>query len=225
MITHKFTLAGCDTDAITFCKNDGSAFSEIEQNELLNELNSLFPPGILWSKEDYFSKVIIFKAKNYVLYSNGKMKIKGSALKDAKKEIALKDFLGEVIKAIIDDKPHSDLQEIYHTYVREIRDGLKDIKRWCGKKTLTSTIFTSERANETKVLDAIRHTEYVESDKIWTYFKSDDTLGLMENFDGDYHVDKMLEKLYKTSKLFDTVLPNLFINYKLKKNKELLKNL
>jgi len=36
----------------------------------------------------------------------------------------------------------------------------------------------------------------------------------------------MLEKLYKTSEIFDTVLPEgIFINYKLKRNKKALEEL
>lgn len=61
----------------------------------------------------------------------------------------------------------------------------------------------------------------------YTYFKEDKTIGLAETFDGEYNEDIMLEKLYKTSLVFETVLPieQLFLNYKLKRNKEKLEEL
>jgi hypothetical protein len=112
---------------------------------------------------------------------------------------------------------------LYNTYVKEIFN-VYDIKRWVTKKTITDKVLNPKRTNEQKVLDCIQGTEYVEGDKIYTFFKSDESLCLVENFSGDYHVDKLLEKLYKTGLVFVSVLDidNLFINYKLKKNKKLL---
>jgi hypothetical protein len=154
------------------------------------------------------------KAKN-------KLKTKGSALKDAKKEIALKTMQSEMIWSIIKNEPQDNLVNIYHRYVKIIRDGIKkeNIKDWCSKKTLTEKIWSSERTNESKVKDAIQGTEYKESDKIWTYFKTDGSLGLMENYNYDYDHSKMYEKVFKSINIFENVLPeDLFINYKLKKN-------
>ena len=41
-----------------------------------------------------------------------------------------------------------------------------------------------------------------------------------------HNKDKMLEKLFKTSEIFDSVLPEgIFLNYKLKRNKKALEEL
>lgn len=113
------------------------------------------------------------------------------------------------------------ISDIYHKYVKKVRDGISkdEIKSWCSKKTLTEKIWSSERTNESKIKDAIQGTEYKESDKIWTYFKEDGSLGLMENYAYDYDKSKMYEKIFKSINIFENVLPDdLFINYKLKKN-------
>jgi hypothetical protein len=103
---------------------------------------------------------------------------------------------------------------------------IKDIKRWASKKTITDKVLNPQRTNEQKVLDALGDSEFAEGDKIYIYFKEDDSLGLVQNFDGKYNKDKMIEKVFKTSKLFDSVIPEgTFINYKLKKNKNLLDKL
>lgn len=221
---HNFLIANADTDSISFCKSDYSPFSENEQMELINEINNLLPEKIKFSHDGYFNSFIVLKAKNYILYDGEKIKIKGSALKSSKTEIAFKEFLEEIISAIVYDK--NNYIDIYNKYVREIME-IKDIKRWSSKKTITEKTQSSERTNESKVRDALVGSEYVQSDKIWVFFKSDDSLCLSENFNGDYNKEKLLKKLHSTSKIFANVLPtnDLFINYSLKKKKTLLEEL
>jgi hypothetical protein len=72
-------------------------------------------------------------------------------------------------------------------------------------------------------LAAIENTEYKEADKIWVYFAEDNSLKLMEHFNNDYNREKLYEKLYKATDIFSEVLdPKIFVNYKLKKNQNLL---
>jgi hypothetical protein len=174
----------------------------------------------------FFKKVIVLAAKNYVLQtSDGKVKIKGSALKDSKKEKALKTFQQEIIDCLLNDKPVETIVDTYNKYVIEIKHGISHIKDWCSKKTLTEKVFNSSRTNETKVLAAIENTEYKEADKIWVYFAEDNSLKLMEHYNNDYNREKLFEKLYKATDIFSEVLdPKLFVNYKLKKNQNLLAN-
>jgi DNA polymerase elongation subunit (family B) len=212
-----------DTDSIVFCKRDGSPFSEEEREMIMNELNSQFPERIRWEPDGYFSKVIILKAKNYILYDGKKIKIKGSALKSSKLEPALKDLQQEIIEAIIYDK--QDFLSIYHKYIKEAMN-IKDIRRWCGKKTVTDKLETSERANETKVKDALAGTDYREGDKIYTFYLPDGTLKLAEHFDGEYDKLKMCERVFKSIQVFDSVIDiSSMINYKLKKNQKALDEL
>lgn len=225
-----FKLVNYDTDSITFSKADGTVFSQDEQNNLLMELNSLYPDKIKWESDGYFKKVIVLKAKNYVLYdpSNKNPKkhitIKGSALKSSKLELALKEFQRSIINEIINET--NNFRDVYVKYIKEAVS-IQDISRWASKKTITEKVFQSERANEKKILDALKGTEFSEGDKVWVYFKSDETLSLVGNFDGDYHKDKMLEKIYKTAQIFKNILPvdDVFPNLKLKKNKKLLEQI
>jgi DNA polymerase I len=218
-----FTIVNCDTDSISYTAHENFAWSEDVKQNLIKDLNSNYPTTIRFEDDGFYDTFIVFKAKNYVMYdkAKNKLKTKGSALKDAKKEIALKTMQSEMIWSIIKNEPQDNLVNIYHRYVKIIRDGIKkeNIKDWCSKKTLTEKIWSSERTNESKVKDAIQGTEYKESDKIWTYFKTDGSLGLMENYNYDYDHSKMYEKVFKSINIFENVLPeDLFINYKLKKN-------
>ena len=118
------------------------------------------------------------------------------------------------------------MKKIYYKYIREVKYGIKDIKRWCSKKTITDKIFTSERSNETKVKDAIQGSNYREGDKVWTFFKSDGSLCLMENYNGDYDKDSMYKKVFRSAEFFTNVIPaDLFTNYSLKRSKKELEEL
>lgn len=218
---HNFIISNADTDSIMFCKPDKTEFSLEEQENLLKELNSLYPEKIKFEHDGIFETVIILKAKNYILYDGKKLKTKGSALRDQKKPVALRELCDEIIKAMIEDK--ANFSEIYTKYVLEAMN-VTNIKRWSTKKGITDKVLNAKRANEQKVLDAIENSEYVEGDKCFVFFKNDESLCLAENFDGDYHVDRLLEKIYKTTKVFEAVLPidEYFPNYKLKRNKDKL---
>lgn len=246
MNSHNFKLINLDTDAIMFAKQDNSPFTEDERDDLLLELNSLMPNRILWDKDGSFSSVVVLKAKNYVMLENGKKNIKGSSFKSSNKEPALKELMNEIVDELLADANIDKCVEIYHKYIKEAIN-IQDISRWSVKKTVTSKLLTSERTNETKVVDAIGDDRVQEGDKIWVYSAID---GMIESVDKDGNVkydkktgqpkmepnyvlkqskdwdigmpneDKMhyVERVYKTIDILSTVLPiERFKKYHLKK--------
>lgn len=222
-----YTIVNADTDSITYSDPCMSLVNPEVRKNNIEDLNSLYPEKIRFEDDGFFSRVIVFAPKNYVLQKeDGSVKIKGSALKDAKRELALKEFANEVITILLEGYDIEKVKDVYYKYIREVKYGIKDIKRWCSKKTITDKIFTSERSNETKVKDAIKNSNYREGDKVWTFFKSDGSLCLMENYDGDYNRDAMYKKIFNSAEFFTNVLPaDIFINYSLKKSKSFLEKI
>lgn len=226
MNIHDFRIVGGDTDSIMFCKPDMAPFSKDEQAALLLEINSLLPKEIKFANDGIFPKVLYLKAKNYIMIDEkGKRKMKGSSLKSSTMEPALKEMLGEFIDALLNDQQEL-LPAIYDKYIQKALN-ITDIKPWSKKMTLSPVTFKSIRKNETKVIDAIKGSEYGSGDRIFVYSRPDDTLQLSERFDGIYDVDTYLEKVYKTTQRFETIIPvkEMFPNYALKKNKKLLEEL
>jgi len=219
----KFIIVNADTDSISFTKSDQSEFTEEQKDNLLKELNSLYPSTIRFEDDGLYKCVIVFKAKNYVLYDGNKIKTKGSAIKATTKEPALREFINKIITDIIDGR--NDHDSVYKTYVKEAMS-ITDIKRWVSRKTISEKTLNPQRTNEQKIFDIIQNNNISEGDRIYCFFKPDGSLALAENFNGDYDKDKMLEKLFKTSEIFDSVLPQgIFLNYKLKRNKKALEEL
>lgn len=225
-MNHDFLIVNADTDSISFCKNDQTEFSVQEREYLLKEINDLMPDPLVWGDDGIYSRLIVLAAKNYIMRNEkGKITYKGSSLKSASLEPALKDFLKEIIDSMLNDR--NDYVEIYNKHVKMIHN-ITDIKPWCSKRTISNKTMTNDRENEAKVMRALEGTEYTEGDRVYLFFLDNDELCLLEKFDGiNYNKRKLLEKLYKATDRFSTVLdPNMFLNYSLKKkNKKELEEL
>lgn len=221
---YNFIVSIVDTDSATIGKPDSTPFSEEEIERLNKELNSLYGDYIKWDFEASYKKLIAIRTKNYVLLeSNGKLTIKGSALKASTKSPKMKQFIKDIINSILDET--NSYEQIYINYAKEISN-IKDITPWCVRKTITHAVLTSTRKNETSVKIAIEDTEYVEGDRVHMFYKEDGTLCLNERFNGNYSKEKLYQNLYDTMKVFSPVISMEVIkNFKLKKNKKLLASL
>lgn len=225
MYNFQFILS--DTDSVMFCKPDGSEFSQEEIDRLVGEINSRLAEQLNFECKGQYKRVLIAKAKNYALYDptapeNEKLEIKGSGLKATTKEKNLRDIIKFIVESFlyIDDEQEriATILEKYHKTVDEIMN-IQDISGWCSKKTITSKVLNPERSNELNILNAIGNKPVQEGDKIYVFYKNDKELALGENFKGEYSKTKLLEKLYKTVKIFEKVLDiSLFPNYSLKRN-------
>lgn len=220
-----FTVPKGDTDSITMYKG-GAKFEKEEIASLTDEINSIFPEHINFELDAVYDVIVVFKAKNYAYREGSKITTKGSAIKASTKSPALKEYINGVIDDLLYLKPIEEMQKTYNNYVKETLE-IKDIKRWASRKTLSSTMMSSTRTNETKVMDALKGSNYVEGDRFHTYFKANDELSLVENFDGDYNKVRLQVALFNTVSVFDGVLDikTCFPNYGLKKNQKLLTEL
>lgn len=217
-----FVIVGGDTDGLAFKKPNQKPFTPEERAEILKSLNEEMDELIKWEDDGVFKRQIIIKTKNYILQDEkNKVTIKGSALKATNKEPALKEFIDSIVGLLLKDRKDQILF-LYMQYAKEIKD-VKDISRWCVKKTVTKSVLNGTRTNETRVLEALNQDEITEGDKVYLFFEEKKKLTLRENFKGVYERDLLLAKLYNTLKVFKTIIDiEMFPNFKLRKNKGLL---
>jgi DNA polymerase elongation subunit (family B) len=247
---HDFVIVNADTDSISFKKSDESEFSEEEKESLISEINSHLPELVKYEDDGYYETVIVVKAKNYVLKEAGKDKIKykGSSLKDAKKEPILRKFLKEVIEdGLIFQK--KDYKDIYEDYIRKAMN-ITDIEPWCTKKSVTEKLMTSERANETKVIDALKGIDFRVGDKVFLFSDIDGMvqeekkgekvflkngspkmienhiLRVKEHFTGSYDKWHYVGRVYNTIKILENIIDmDKVIKYHLSSKRELAEKL
>lgn len=155
------------------------------------------------------------------------LKIKGSALKASQKSEALKEMTKRFIETMAYTENRDEMLEklkvLYDSYVAEAME-VTEIKRWSARKTLSSTMQESDRTNETRVVEAIKGTDYREGDRFHVFKMPDESLKLAEHFDGTYDKAHLLKNLFDTVKIFNTILPvkEMFPNHSLKKNYKIL---
>lgn len=224
-----FTLVNCDTDSIAYANLDYDGkwipFSEKEREGYLASLNSLYPEKISFEDDGYYETVVVLKAKNYILWDGKSLKVKGSALKATTKEKALRDLISETTQAILDNR-EGEIINLYHRYVKEALD-VKDMSRWASRKSITDAVLNPERTNERKIADALIGGEFQPGDRKYFYFKSDGSLSLLENFNGDYDKHRLIEKIWKTLQIFSNVVLDIptFPKYHLKTKRHLLEQI
>lgn len=220
-----FLVPKGDTDSITIF-NYGEPFNKDQINSLIVEVNSILPEHINFELDAIYDVIVVFKAKNYAYREGEKISTKGSAIKASTKCAALKEYTNLIVNDLLYLKSEEELKNNYNKYVKEAMN-VTDIKRWSSRKTLSSTMMESQRTNETKVLDAIKGSNYVEGDRFFTFYLPDDSLCLAENFNGEYNKTRLLKNIHDTVSIFDTVLnvKELFPNYSLKKNQKMLEAL
>jgi hypothetical protein len=224
---HNFIISGADTDSIKFTKKDGKKFTEEEETALIDNINTFLPDLIRYEPDGIFKRMVYVKAKNYAYTSYKKpknIKISGSGLKATTKEIALKEFNNKIIQSLI-DKNMDLVYNIYMEYVSEIITDKFDISRWCSKKTVTVNVLNPKRTTEQNLLNAIKGKNLNEGDKFLVYFSNDENtpVKMLEDYNNDHDVEKLLQKLYNSMKVFETVIQlGMIPNYNLKKNFKLL---
>lgn len=178
-------------------------------------------------------------------------KLKGSSITDQKKELKMLEMIQKIAQYIF-DKREDELLELYHQYIDEARN-LTNIKEWCQKKSVSKAILNAAtdpaaRTNEKKPWEAIQHKNLQEGDKFWVYPKKGEDIQkfvkgepvfykktgepkMVENiilksydeYENDEHTPKLLERVYATIKIFDSILDmGEFLDYSKPKNLKLL---
>lgn len=245
-----FKLVNVDTDS--FSVDPGYRVTDKEYKDLVDELNSLYPKLIVWEDDGLFDKVIVVKAKNYVLKTGDKIKYKGSSITDQKKEPALTKFLKDVINAIINEE-NDAIKDIFKKQCLAALNPT-DIRDWTVKKTITQSVLQPERLNEQKVLDACNEAigeqiiqNIQEGDKVWLYqaidgekqkvvkgepvflkdgtpkMESNTLLRFPELYKNDHDKWHYVQRVYKTLEILDNIVDmSQFEKYHLKAKRKLL---
>ena len=182
-----YTLVNVDTDSFSYVNNNQLSKEQFKKE--IDALNANFPKLITWADDGVYSKVAVLKTKNYILKKhkdwckpkdldkNGEPKItlKGSSLKDQKKEPALKEMMDKLIIEILDTNKKENLNAIIKTYQDEVLN-VQDVTRWCAKKTYTSKMIEGEGKIALDVQNAVQEAlkagvinRIQEGDKIYLY--------------------------------------------------------
>lgn len=208
-----------DTDGVYFVPPptvvDDAGFEKI-----VGAINVSLPEGIEVEYDGRFVSMLSFKMKNYALLDrDGKLTIKGSALKSRGLEKYLRNFMGEMILLLLSEKS-SQIGSVFADYHSRVERREMPIEEICKTETLTE----SPNAYKTKVESSKRNRaaqyelalksgkDYQAGDSVSYYVTGDRknvqayvNCKLREQFDRsapDYNVAYYLEKLKKQYNTF-----------------------
>lgn len=200
----EYQVVNADTDSFSYVAPKGYDEDQFKQD--IENLNTLFPELIVWEDDGFYKQVIVVKTKNYVLDDGKSVTIKGSALKATMKEPALKQMIKDIIHHLLKGCPYL-IPFIYDQYIDQARsiETVQDMANWASKKTITDSVLNSNDTTPRKIRNALKTKHVQEGDKIWVFFKEDESLSLLEHFDGDYSQKKLFEKTYKTLCVFENL--------------------
>ncbi len=219
-----FNIVNLDTDSFSFASKD--KFNKDDYERFRLELNALFDKQISWEDDDFFKKFIVLKAKNYILqYEDGKLKIRGSALTDTKKELYLQGFINKIIDLLL--KGHKDqIFDVYRSICFNLKNNKFDIKQLLKKVKISDAVLNSQRKQETDILDAVvqANIEPQLGDRYMVYRTIDDKLEIFNEINGlNVNIETYIEKTFNTLQTFENVIDlDLYPDYTLKRNQCLI---
>jgi DNA polymerase elongation subunit (family B) len=208
-----FFVVNGDTDSISFTVPDSDP---AYLKGLLAEVNGIMREGIRFEDDGFFPKFVILKAKNYIMLTqDGKIKLKGSALKSSKIEKGVRSFYDRCIRALLGLSSES-LPQTY-TDVCLGLSKLTSMSEWSSKKTISErTVKPAPRKDgkvlENKILSALAGKHYQLGDKFDFYFTNEGKLKVLSDYDPtnpDHDLKRLLGKIYRAASVFDSVSPEL----------------
>ncbi|RNC70646.1 MAG: DNA polymerase II [Desulfuromonadales bacterium] len=124
-----------DTDGIYFIPPPGTAGADHEE-EVVRELSTTLPAGIVVETDGRYRAIFSYKMKNYALLGyDGKVTVKGSALRSRGIERYLRDFMAETIKLLLQGEGEK-VPALHDEYLRRLRDHQTPIERLAKTETL-----------------------------------------------------------------------------------------
>jgi len=141
-----------DTDGIYFISPPGIDTAEGEE-ELIGRLSASLPEGIEVESDGRYQAMFSYKSKNYALLGyDGRVIVKGSALKSRGMERYLREFMAEVIRLLLMGEARK-VDETYRRYLRRLESHDFGIE-WLAK---TETLSESPATYREKVAKGKRN--------------------------------------------------------------------
>ncbi len=141
-----------DTDGIYFIPPSDICTS-LQEESFVDELSRFLPPGIEVEMSGRYKAMFSYKIKNYALLGyDGKITLKGSALKSRGMEKYLREFMKELIRLLLLNELEK-IESLYGAYLQRLRNHEFDVT-WLAK---TETLGESPANYQQKVRQGKRN--------------------------------------------------------------------
>jgi DNA polymerase, archaea type len=181
-----------DTDGVYFIPPPEVETEEAEA-AYVERVGSRLPHGIRLTHDGRYAVMLSLKIKNYVLVDYaGKKMLKGASLRSRADERFGRQLLTQAVDFLIAEDLDGLAAE-YERLSREISEGLLPIEQFQRRERVTEKTFSSDAKKRSR--EVAKDSEV--GDWLLVYQRSDGSLGLAEEYDGDEDRWHYLDKLHK----------------------------
>jgi DNA polymerase elongation subunit (family B) len=181
-----------DTDGVYFVPPPGVEGEEAE-TAYIDQVGAVLPAQIRLAHDGRYAAMLSLKVKNYVLLGyDGKRVTKGASLRSRADERFGRQFLYRAIDHLIAGEPER-VGEEYGALSQRISTGELPLEQFCRRERVTQKTFRSEAKKRSR--EVAKNAEV--GDSLVVYQRSDGSLGLAEEYQGDEDRFHYLDKLHK----------------------------
>jgi DNA polymerase, archaea type len=197
-----------DTDGVIFVPPSGCE-DKLGEEEFVSLVGQTLPDGIVLAHDGRYKGMLSLRMKNYVLLSyDDKLTIKGASLKSRSAEKFGKEFLEYAIRSLFSERV-GDVGARYRDLLGRIYHGRMGLEEIQTRVRITDKTFTS--GAKARLGTALAGGSV--GDHALVYEREDGSIGLAEEYAGDYDRLHYMQRLHAYASRLKDVLPAFETDY------------
>lgn len=194
-----------DTDGVYFVPPK-EINSEDDERRYIDKVASQLPRGIRLGHDGRYQAMLSLRMKTYGLLSyDGKISLKGSALRSRKMEPCFRQFLQVAARGFMTGD-RDTVRDAYFTLGERIRLRTLDIEEFIQWSMLNAETIASQPRLK-RLIDRV-NPRPKPGDRLEIYERQDGELALRQEYASDESIPYLLRRLHETAGRFETLFPS-----------------
>ena len=191
-----------DTDGVYFRPPD-TVTNEAGELAFVDDVGASLPPGIRLAHDGRYARMLSLKQKTYALLSyDGKMTLKGSALRSRRMERCFRTFIHNAAHGFMENEREA-VREEYFALAAQIQTRTlppDQLAQW----TMLNRATIAKQPKLQRLLDA-QPNRWRYGERVDVYERQDGELAFLDDFDRDENIPYLLRRLRDTANRFAEV--------------------
>jgi DNA polymerase elongation subunit (family B) len=192
------TVIEIDTDGVYF-QPPSSCRGLSAEETLIDEVSNQLGAGIRLAHDGHWQRMLSLRLKTYALLSeDGRLILKGSALRSRRDETFVRQFFEEAILLLLQERPAHTVRELYLRHAERIQQGRLAPEEFARHETVSDATFRSDSGRR---FAAVAQGERVGT-RVTVYERANGNLGRIEEYDQDEDRTYLLRRLRDAAERF-----------------------
>ncbi len=194
-----------DTDGVYFRPPD-AVTTEAAELEFVESVGAALPAGIRLAHDGRFARMLSLKQKTYaLLHYDGKMTLKGSALRSRRMERCFRTFIQDAAAGFMQDE-RDRVRDDYFALAERIQTRTlppEQLAQW----TMLNRATIAKQPKVQRLLEAFPN-RWRYGERVDIYERQDGQLAFLDDFDRDENIPYLLRRLRDSANRFADVFPS-----------------